>query len=159
MENDLELWICQGFLGGKYLSILSEVQDPFSPSQESLANILRVVAQKRRSRPQAIRTAVVDEEDFQSVSFLQGGSRKANAVCRIAREFSLDEFRNFIRTIQNSDKFDTQSFDSIAKIKEIFSIPDEMIDRLFKPVFKPVFKPADSNEPQPPLSRFIAQHH
>lgn len=66
-------------------------------------------------------------------SFLQVGATRSLPVCRIARFFSMAEFKVFLEGIKSiiKEQGDNNNFDSLQKLKEIFLIPDQIAEEIF----------------------------
>lgn len=128
-----EQWNLQGrWRWGRWkVSRLGSNDNYLAPDPEQIEKLLALIRQRQRLEltSQAEDTVVVGTADFQPVSFMQEGAARSHAVCRIAREFSLPEFRRFIKEIQHRE--DLRSFSSIRKLVEIFSIPAEVVKDIF----------------------------
>jgi len=144
MPEFQEHWILQGTLAGRrrqrgwsrwrrMVSAVGAVDDTTvpPPAPETIGKVAELVAQKYRDRPQVLVTTASDPLSFQPLAFLESGTQQGNAVCRIVREFTLNDFKRFIKDIQASD--DISHFDSIQKLTEVFSIPQDIADDLFTP--------------------------
>lgn len=107
-----------------------------SVAPEDLEKLIRIFQRRERLRSFTEVTAVVDEENFQAWSFLQRGAKQGAAVCRIARFFSQESFSEFIGEIQAAIAFSdaAKNFNTIEKIKEIFLIPDSVVQEIFFPI-------------------------
>jgi len=101
------------------------------PIPETIGKVSELVAHKYHSRHTVFVTTANENPNFQPISFLQSGTQIGRAVCRIVREFSLKDFKEFIKDIQESD--DISHFDSVSKLREIFAIPQDISDRLLIP--------------------------
>ncbi|BAY33746.1 hypothetical protein NIES2107_56480 [Nostoc carneum NIES-2107] len=129
-------WIKQGGLGGwEFLSGIPEKPDfLINLALEDKDKILAIVKERLRllNNQKSSVSVGSDERDILPVSSLQVGMKRSLAVCRIARFFPLKDFRDFIEYIkQEIDKRrDDNNFNQPAKIKEIFSIPDEIFNKL-----------------------------
>jgi len=130
--NLFESWFLQGkWRFGKWkVSRLGGSENYLAPDAEELEKVLALIRQKHRSDAlkQLEDTVVVGSADFQPVSFMKEGAARSRAVCRIAREFSLKEFQDFIGNIQHED---IRSFNSVSKLVDIFSIPDQIVGDIF----------------------------
>ncbi|HEY9834080.1 MAG TPA: LamG-like jellyroll fold domain-containing protein [Stenomitos sp.] len=128
-----EYWLKNNWLPNPWLrvSTISESQDaPWQdPGPEESDKLIAILKERIRSNQCTLVSAVVDKPDFLPLSFLQTGAKRSLAVCRIVRNFSLQVFKELVKEIQNLK--DTSNFDSIEKLKEIFSIPDCVADEIF----------------------------
>jgi WD40 repeat protein len=138
----IEKWRLQGRwrIGRWKVSRLGGNDNYLAPDTEQNGKILALIRQRQRleaARPLED-TVVVGSADFQPVSFMKEGATQSRSVCRIAREFSLSEFRDFIEDIQHQD--DIRSFNSIVKLVDIFSIPDQITKDIFFDIQNRVLK-------------------
>ncbi|MDZ7957596.1 MAG: peptidoglycan-binding protein [Aulosira sp. DedQUE10] len=130
-------WIKQGGLGGwEFLSGIPEEKDFLSNLDlEDKNKIVEIV--KERLRFLATQKSSVsvgsDERDILPMSSLQVGMKRSLAVCRIARFFPLNDFKVFIEDIKQEieKRKDDTNFNQPGKIKEIFSIPDNIFNEIF----------------------------
>lgn len=104
---------------------------------ESLDKILEIIEDRKRLQLQPNFT--VASGNFLPSSTLQQGAKLSLAVCRIARIFSLSDFKKEIKLIQNRVELDDspesvkEKYKSPETLKEIFSISDELSQGIFKP--------------------------
>jgi V8-like Glu-specific endopeptidase len=100
----------------------SEIIEP-----EEQDNIIRIINEKLNllATKQSSRSVIVDKSDLLPSSFLEIGARLSLAVCRIARYFSLEEFRSLLE----QENIDT-SLDE-KQLQEIFGIPNQIMDDLY----------------------------
>ncbi|MEH2279914.1 MAG: LamG-like jellyroll fold domain-containing protein [Nostoc sp.] len=103
--------------------LLKEEIDP-----ELKDKVIAIAQERLLTEQRMLITAVMGKEHFLPLSFLEIGDKQSLAVCRIARDFSLIDFQRFIDNIKSEiqKRNLTMYFDSVAKIKEIFSIPDQV---------------------------------
>ena len=128
----IEQWLLQGRwkLGRWKVSKFGNRDNYLAPDPEDAENILELIQRRQwlESAQQVEDTVVVGSADFQPVSFMQEGATKSRAVCRIVREFSLPEFQSFIENIQEEN---IQPFNSVSKLIDIFSIPEQIVKDIF----------------------------
>ncbi len=84
-------------------------------------------------------SAVIDQPNFQPVSFLQLGLEKSYSVCRICRYYSKDTLENVLNNFKqraNKEKLD-EILEKLSlcnppkELKSIFLIPDNLFDKIF----------------------------
>lgn len=132
-----EQWILHsGIPGDKWLSSNVGLSKDFltnPPELEELEKVIKIFEQRERVKQHSLVTAVIGEEDFLPLCFLQQGAKKGAAVCRIARYFSKSSFKEFIEEVQEAiTKWGTaENFNTAAKLKEIFLIPDSVAQEIF----------------------------
>lgn len=114
-------------------SVIGILDSNNPPDREDLDKIIAITRERLLSEKHYLVSVESNQADIFPVSFLQTGARQSLAVCRITRYFSFTEFKNFIEEIeQEVQKPDSPSsnFNSVAKVKEIFSIPDQVADKI-----------------------------
>lgn len=126
-----EYWLKHGNipvqLGDAKLSNIGTLSSSNPPDPENIDKIIHISRERLLSKQHFLVSVASDKANFLPISLLQTGAKQSIAVCRIARYFSLDEFKIFIKEVQEVSKSDKSSnFDSPAKVKEIFSIPDQV---------------------------------
>ncbi|MDF5722727.1 MAG: LamG domain-containing protein [Rhizonema sp. PD37] len=112
-------------------SVIGGLKSNNVPDPEDLDKIIAITRERLLSEKHYLVSVVNDQTNLLPVSFLQMGVRQSLAVCRITRYFSREEFENFIQEIeQEVQKTDSlnSNFNSVAKVKEIFSIPNQVAD-------------------------------
>jgi len=126
------------WINGKiYESNLPKIFDYWKELElEVPEKIITLVRDRLRSQRKLLISSVRDRREDQPVASLKIGLTKSRSVCRIARYFSREDFRTFIEEIQEDlgEPGGTENFDSIAKLKEIFLIPNEIADDIFTTV-------------------------
>jgi hypothetical protein len=142
-----EQWILQGIPGVGFGTSNVGLSEDFLrnvPDPEELEKVVKIFEQRERIKSHQLVTAVIGEEDFLPLSFLQQGAKQGAAVCRIARYFSLPSFKEFIEYLQKAiDKWGTaNTFNTVAKLKEIFLLPDSVAQEIFS-----LPDPAENNAP------------
>lgn len=112
------------------------------PEPENLEKVIRIFEQRERIKQHSLVTAAIGEEDFLPISSLARGAKQGAAVCRIARYFSRKSFQEFIEEIRKAiAKWGTtERFNTVAKLKEIFLIPDSVAQEIFS-----LHNPAENN--------------
>ena len=101
---------------------------------EDSHKVIAIIKERLRYYRESLVSAVLGTPDFLSSSFLQIGAKQSISVCRIDRNLSLTEFQEIIKEIQKLEGIGNfiSNFDSKEKLKEIFSIPDEIADEIFQ---------------------------
>ncbi|MDF5710295.1 MAG: trypsin-like peptidase domain-containing protein [Nostoc sp. S4] len=118
-----------------HLSNVGEVQEGITWEQEPeketerQARFIEIIKERMHSIQPFLISALTDAPDFLPTSFLPIGEKTSLAVCRIVRNFSLKDFKDFLEIIEshNSSIFANQS-----NIEEVFSIPKTVSSELFK---------------------------
>ncbi|MGC1309427.1 MAG: LamG-like jellyroll fold domain-containing protein [Phormidesmis sp.] len=121
-------------LGNWKVSTTGTLMEAGALQLETFEAVMAIVKQRERSKQRSLVTVVIGEEDFVPVSFLEKGIQKSAAVCRIARYFDLPSFRAFVKELAiaiNKLGNSSHNFDSIAKVSEVFSIPQQVADEFF----------------------------
>ncbi|MEH2163116.1 MAG: LamG-like jellyroll fold domain-containing protein [Nostoc sp.] len=141
-----EQWILHSipFMPGTSNVGLNEDFFKDAPDAEELGKVIKIWEQREGIKSHQLVTAVIGEEDFLPLSFLQQGAKQGAAVCRIARYFSLSSFKEFIEMIQEVIvKWGTaENFNTAAKLKEIFLLPDSVAQDIFS-----LPNPVENNAP------------
>ncbi|BAY26500.1 hypothetical protein NIES2100_63160 [Calothrix sp. NIES-2100] len=103
------------------------------PEPEALDRVIEILQERLITEERSLVTAVIGETDFLPLNVLQIGVEKGLAVCRIARYFSVEEFKRFIKDVEQEAKEwkMTEQFNNPEKVKEIFSIPDSVAQEIF----------------------------
>ncbi|MDZ8079487.1 MAG: LamG-like jellyroll fold domain-containing protein [Nostoc sp. DcaGUA01] len=122
-------------LGPLILSNVGDVQQGITweeePEKETerQTRFIKIIKERMRSVQPFLISALTDAPDFLPTSFLPIGQKTSLAVCRIRRNFSLNEFKDFLGIIENNNSslFANQSY-----IEEIFSIPKTVSIKLFE---------------------------
>jgi S1-C subfamily serine protease len=98
------------------------------PEVEDLAKVINIVKARIRSKPRSLVTVLADQRAFLPISSLKAGAEQGSAVCRLARHFPLEAFQAFLEDIKSEiQKWKVaDKFDSVEKVKEIFSIPNQL---------------------------------
>lgn len=129
-----EYWIKNSWMPNRWLRVSTTGDNQDAPWQnpelESDDKLLAIVKERICSTRSTLVSVVVDKPDFLPLSFLQDGAKLSLAVCRIVRNFSLTDFKRLVKEIEALT--DISNFNSIEKLKEIFSIPDRVADEIFK---------------------------
>ena len=122
------------------LPLLSSIPKNFDleeyPEPEAQDKILTLLRDRLRSQRKLLISNVQDRREDQPVASLEIGLNRSRSVCRIARYFTRKDFRIFIKEIQQDleEPGGAENFDSIAELKEIFLIPNEIADEIFTEV-------------------------
>lgn len=97
---------------------------------EDYAKVLEIAKGRIRSRRPALVTVLSNEDQgaFLPISSLKAGAEQSSAVCRLCRHFPLEAFQAFLEDIKSDiqEWKIADKFDSIEKVKEIFSIPNQL---------------------------------
>ncbi|MEH2247346.1 trypsin-like peptidase domain-containing protein [Nostoc sp.] len=133
-----EYWIKQGFPGMHGTSNIGVDEEllKLDAQPESLDKVIAIIQERLHVEQRSLITAVIGEQHFLPLSFFETGVKQSLEVCRIARYFSLEAFKKFIEDIKNEIKKPNitndfaSNFDSIAKIKEIFSFSDRAAESI-----------------------------
>jgi len=111
-------------------------QDFRNPEPESDDKIraIREVRENIRKSQLPLITVANRSQDILPANSLKAGAARSQAVCRIAQYFSLEGFKNYILEIKKNleQQPGNPNFDSCNKIKEIFLIPEELSQDLFR---------------------------
>ncbi|MHC5747651.1 MAG: LamG-like jellyroll fold domain-containing protein [Nostoc sp.] len=104
------------------------------PETEAIERVLEIFQERLIIEKPSLVTTVIGETDFLPLNVLQLGIVQGLAVCRIARYFSLENFQKFIYDVeQEAQEWKlTEHFNDEEKVKEIFSIPDLVAEKIFK---------------------------
>ncbi|MEH2083397.1 MAG: LamG-like jellyroll fold domain-containing protein [Nostoc sp.] len=104
------------------------------PDSENIDKIILLSRERLLSEQHSLVSVVIDKADFLPISLLQTGAKQSIAVCRIARYFSLKELKKIITEVQEEviKSGNISNFNSPAKVKEIFSIPDHVANEINK---------------------------
>ncbi|MBD2433254.1 MULTISPECIES: LamG-like jellyroll fold domain-containing protein [Fischerella] len=138
-----ESWFFQGNLGrkkkrGQGFSIADLVKiSTIGSNDELLRNVLpedlnkvrTIITERLQSQRQFSFSVATDLANLLPLSFLEIGTKRGQAVCRIVRYFSLADFQEIIAEIQDSD--DKDEYNSITKLTEIFAIPEKLAQKVF----------------------------
>ncbi len=102
--------------------------------QEDSHKVIAIIKERLRDHKESLVSAVLGTPDFLSSSFLKTGEKQSIAVCRIDRSLSLTEFQEIIKEIQDLEGIGnfSSNFDSVEKLQEIFAIPQQIADEIFK---------------------------
>ncbi|WP_416670117.1 LamG-like jellyroll fold domain-containing protein [Egbenema bharatensis] len=108
----------------------------FWGEQELVAQekIIELIRNRSLNKQKLWISTVRDPREDQPAASLQVGSSRSLSVCRIARHFPRKNFQIFIEALlENLARKPeiAKNFDSIAKLKEIFLIPDKIADEIF----------------------------
>lgn len=129
-----EYWIKNSWMPNRWLQVSTIGENPdapwHNPEPEPEDKLLAIIKERICSTRSTLVSVVVDKPDFLPLSFLQDGAKLSLAVCRIVRNFSLTDFKKLVKEIEALK--DISNFNSIEKLKEIFSIPDRVADEIFK---------------------------
>ncbi|MDZ8107936.1 MAG: LamG-like jellyroll fold domain-containing protein [Nostoc sp. DedQUE12a] len=122
-------------LGPLMLSTVGEVQQGITWEQEPeketerQTRFIEIIKERMHSVQPFLISALTDAPDFLPTSFLPIGEKTSLAVCRIRRNFSLNEFKDFLEIIENNN---SSIFTNQSDIEEVFSIPKTVSNELFK---------------------------
>ncbi|MBD2080633.1 LamG-like jellyroll fold domain-containing protein [Leptolyngbya sp. FACHB-17] len=124
-------WLNQGAisLGKIEISAIGALKgNALQPEVEDWTKVIKLIQARIRSRRPALVTVLSDQGAFLPISSLKAGAEQSSAVCRISRHFSLEAFRDFLKAIKTDVKKweASDKFDSVEKVKEIFSIPNQL---------------------------------
>jgi ribosomal protein L39E len=108
----------------------------FSGEQELVARekIIEFIRDRSLSKQKLWISTVRDRREDQPAASLQVGSSRNLSICRIARYFPQNDFQKFIELLRNKLNGNSEiakNYNSIAKLKEIFLIPDRLADEIF----------------------------
>ncbi|MBD2207812.1 trypsin-like peptidase domain-containing protein [Calothrix sp. FACHB-1219] len=121
-----------------------------SPEIENFSKVFEIV--RTRSLTEQHFLVSVDpkkEPHFLPISFLEEGIKQSASVCRIARYFSMSEFRDFVKDLEktiNDLKLTDHNFNTADKVIEVFSIPQQIAEDIFN---ESVRKQIDAKEKTP----------
>jgi V8-like Glu-specific endopeptidase len=132
-NNPLEL---QGnfSVGSFHVSVVGGLGSDELPQLEAFDKVLKIVRERSHTENIPLVSVAINPEGFLPTSFLETGIKYSQAVCRIARYFSLSDFKAFITQIQQAIATHTNvssSFDTLAKVIEVFSIPRQVANDIF----------------------------
>ena len=99
--------------------------------RESLDKILDIVQERKAGQKKHQISVAKDQANFVPLSSLEIGARQSRTICRIARHFSLDTFRELIDDLEDSPK--AADFEDMNLVKEVLAIPDQVAAEIFKP--------------------------
>lgn len=104
---------------------------------EAQERIIKLLKERLQTQHKLLVSSVKDRREDRPVASLQVGASRNLAVCRIARYFPHKDFQIFIENIlkiitENQEV--AKNFDSIAKLKEIFLIPNEIAGAIYDKV-------------------------
>ncbi|BAZ21706.1 hypothetical protein NIES4073_25840 [Kalymmatonema gypsitolerans NIES-4073] len=133
---------CQGSTSSVPVEGTSSKSDE-SDRQLADDELLKIYIENYRERLSAYKprlSAVIDQPDFQPVSFLQVGLEKSKAVCRISRYCSIDILKEYFEFHRNrakelTDKYPTfeksRFFKPAEELRSTFSIPTSLFSEIF----------------------------
>ncbi|BAY22861.1 hypothetical protein NIES2100_26250 [Calothrix sp. NIES-2100] len=130
------------------IGILSTAE---SPEVESSSKVSEIVRTRLRTKQHSLVSVGIEDEDedFVPISFLEEGIKQSASVCRIARYFSLLEFRDFVKDLEKTIddlKLTAHNFDTADKVIEVFSIPQQIAEEIFS---ESIRKQIDAKEKTP----------
>lgn len=136
-----EQWWLQGNLGRSRWRRWFRVAGTGTPGEEGietaevkkedLQRVLEVVRERQYGKQTKQFTIAQDQTTFLPLASLEIGSERSRAICRIARYFSLKTWTDLIRNIEASEN--AADYANEATLKEIFAIPDQVAEDIFKP--------------------------
>ena len=132
-NNSLELQSIFSAFGFR-VSVIGGLDSSDPPQPEVFDKVLRISRERSQTENAPLVSVRRNSKDFLSISFLETGVKYSQSVCRIARYFSLLEFRGFIDKIQSAIATQvnvSSNFDSLEKVIEVFSIPRQVADEIF----------------------------
>ena len=126
-----DIWIKQGLPLIRHWTSNIGVSEELVRKDLELENFDKVISnlkERKRNEKRFLVTSGIEEADLLPVSFLEVGAKQSLAVCRICRYFSCKSFKYFLDDVKRAiiQWNITDNFNSVAKIKEIFSIPDRV---------------------------------
>jgi len=135
-NNPLELQSNAGLnFGGRVeVSAIGGLNSSDPPQPEAFDKILRIVRERSQTEKSPLVSVATNPEGFLPTSFLETGLKYSQSVCRIARYFSLEEFRRFIDQIQQAIATQAtvgDNFDTPKEVIEVFSIPPQVAAEIF----------------------------
>lgn len=123
-------WFNQGAIsiGRLEISTIGTLESNAFVLEEDPAELIKIVEARIQTKRQPLVTTLQNPGSFQSISSLKAGAAQSSAVCRLCRHFSVEAFRSFLAELKSDvEKWQvSDKFDSVEKIKEIFSIPDQL---------------------------------
>ncbi|MDZ8236373.1 MAG: LamG-like jellyroll fold domain-containing protein [Nostoc sp. ChiQUE01a] len=135
-NHPTDTWINENMIPiGPLQSNAGEVQKGITWEQEpeeeteGKTRFIEIIKERMHSVQPFLISALTDAPDFLPTSFLPIGEKTSLAVCRIRRNFSLNEFKDFLGIIENSN---SSLFANQSNIEEVFSIPKTVSSELFK---------------------------
>lgn len=154
--NTMNASLSQGFVefqgnfvfpGTKFhVSVVGGLESDDPPQLETFDKVLRIVRERSQTEKSPLVSVATDPNGFLPTSFLETGLKYSQSVCRIARYFSLEEFRGFINQIQEAIATHATvggNFDTQEDVIEVFSIPRQVADEIFKTSGDAPKKPLD----------------
>lgn len=132
-----EYWIEQGNISIRRfeVSAVGGLIDRVPPEIEDFYKICSIIEERARLESHTLVSTAVNEAAFLPIHLLEIGAKQSLSVCRIARYFSLEVFKEFIENVKQAiSEFDDLkiNFDSQEKVCEVFSIPKEIAEELFQ---------------------------
>ncbi|MDA0267696.1 MAG: trypsin-like peptidase domain-containing protein [Cyanobacteria bacterium] len=132
-----ERWSLQGNLGrGRWrrwfrVAGTGEESDiEVDPEPENWASVLEIIREKQYGKRVSQFTVNQDQSAFMPLSSLEVGTERSQAICRIARYFSIDTLGELVDSIKASPN--AADYQNADLLKEIFTIPEQIATEIFK---------------------------
>jgi len=127
LQSTVVIWDVQ-------VSVMGGLDSSDPPQPEVFDKVLRIVRERSQTENAFLVSVATNPEGFLPTSFLETGLKYSQSVCRIARYFSLEEFRRFIDQIQQAIATHAtvgDNFATMEKVIEVFSIPLQVAADIF----------------------------